>query len=244
MRRRFVAAMFLVLSATGVAQKARDAVAADPDHHRVMIENDHVRVFEARASAGDTSPTHSHPPFVFISLDTARGKLTLPDGKSVILDTYPGQAMWFAEGAEHSWQLLAGQLNVIAVEIKSAAQGMKPSAVVRKPNDSVTVDPDVHHVLFENDQVRVFEARAAKGRKSPMHSHPASLVVPLKRARMKGASTAGNTAVLDFTPGVPLWFANGMEHSWEVLAGELQVIVVEVKSAHMPSTAPPKKRAT
>lgn len=44
-----------------IGQDARDAVALDPDHHHVIMENDHVRVFEVLAAAGDTSPMHTHP---------------------------------------------------------------------------------------------------------------------------------------------------------------------------------------
>jgi hypothetical protein len=63
---------------------------------------------------------HSHPPFVFISLGTARVKLTLPDGKKVIFDTYPGQVLWMPDGMQHSWELISGDLRVVAVEVKSA----------------------------------------------------------------------------------------------------------------------------
>lgn len=110
----------LVFCATAAADTPPDAVAIDPDVHHVLLDNEHVRVFEARATQGATSPMHSHPPFVFISLGTARVKLTLPDGKKVIFDTYPGQALWMPDGMQHSWELLSGDLRVIAVEVKSA----------------------------------------------------------------------------------------------------------------------------
>lgn len=101
------------------AQKVKDAVAVDPDVHNVVLENEHVRVFEARAGGGAKSPMHSHPPFVLASLGSARVKLTLPDGSKQILDLRPGTVLWL-ENAEHSWELLAGNLHVIAVEVKSA----------------------------------------------------------------------------------------------------------------------------
>jgi hypothetical protein len=37
-----------------------DAVAAAPAHHVVLLENEHVRVLEARIEAGDTVPLHTH----------------------------------------------------------------------------------------------------------------------------------------------------------------------------------------
>ncbi len=110
----------LAFGATAAADTPPDAVAIDPDVHHVLLDNEHVRVFEARATHGATSPMHSHPPFVFISLGTARVKLTLPDGNKVIFDTWPGQVLWMPDGMQHSWELLSGDLRVVAVEVKSA----------------------------------------------------------------------------------------------------------------------------
>ncbi len=175
---------------------------------------------------------HSHPPFVFIGLETARAKMRLPDGKSVMLDVYPGQVMWAGDGMEHSWELLSGNVRVIAVEVKSA---QKPSsgalpAVTRKGNDAVAVDSDVHHVLLENEHVRVLDARAAKGRKSPMHSHSPFVFVSLGTARLYLTLPDGKNAVLDTYPGQVIWMENA-EHAWELLSGPAHVIAVEVKSA-------------
>ena len=107
-----------------VTRKANDAVAVDPDVHHVLLENDHVRVFDGRAAKGRKSPMHSHSPFVFVSLGTARMNLTLPDGKAVMFDTYPGQVIWM-ENAEHSWEILSGEAHVIAVEVKSALRAAR-----------------------------------------------------------------------------------------------------------------------
>jgi quercetin dioxygenase-like cupin family protein len=99
------------------AQDSRDAVAVDPVHHHVILENDRVRVFEALASPGARSPMHTHPPFVLVSLGKARLRMTMANGEKVIFDLNPGQVLWM-ENAEHSWEVLAGQPHVIAVEVK------------------------------------------------------------------------------------------------------------------------------
>ncbi|MGH9803816.1 MAG: hypothetical protein ACRD4D_01490 [Candidatus Acidiferrales bacterium] len=125
--RKFLILLFAfslgVAAALAAAQKPPDAVLIDPDVHHVVLENDHVRVFEARAAAGRKSPMHSHPPLVLVSIGSARVKLTLPGGEKQILDLRPGTVLWL-ENAEHSWELLAGELHVVAVEVKSA-QGAK-----------------------------------------------------------------------------------------------------------------------
>ncbi len=105
--------------ATLAAQKATDSTVIDPDVHHVVMENEHVRVFEARGAPGWKSKMHTHPPLVLVSVGSARLKLTLPDGKTSILDFRPGQVIW-VPGAEHSWELLAGDLHAVGVEVKSA----------------------------------------------------------------------------------------------------------------------------
>lgn len=101
------------------AQKAKDATIVDPDVHQVAFQNEHVRVLEVRATVGTRSPMHSHPPLVLVSIGSARVKLTSPDGTKQILDLRPGMVLWL-DGVEHSWELLAGEIHIVAVEVKSA----------------------------------------------------------------------------------------------------------------------------
>ncbi len=108
--------------AVSADERAPDAVDVHPEVHHVLFDNEHVRVFRALATAGDTSPMHSHPPFVLVSLGQTRMLMTMPDGSTAILDLLPGQVMWLEEGLEHSWEILSGEPHVIAVEIKSAAR--------------------------------------------------------------------------------------------------------------------------
>lgn len=115
----FVLSFLLGVVLLAAAQRAKDAVVVDTDFHNVVLENDQVRVLEGRASHGRKSPMHSHPSLVLVSIGSARAKLTLPDGKTTILDLRPGQVLWL-ESPEHSWELLAGELHVVAVEVKSA----------------------------------------------------------------------------------------------------------------------------
>lgn len=118
--RALLVGSLLCLGASAVnAQTAPDATVIDPDVHQVVLDNEHVRVFTAMAHAGYKSPMHSHPPFVLVSMGTARIKLALPDGKKQILDLRPGTVVWL-DGVEHAWELLSGEINVVAVEVKSA----------------------------------------------------------------------------------------------------------------------------
>ena len=37
-----------------------DAMAAAPDHHEVLLENDRVRVLDSIVGPGDSTPVHTH----------------------------------------------------------------------------------------------------------------------------------------------------------------------------------------
>jgi len=119
MKRSLTLVLAFVLGAgvSGLTQSSKDAVAVDPTHHHVIMENPRVRVFEVLAAPGDKSSMHTHPPLVAVSLSKARLRMTTPDGKSSIFDVNPGQAIWM-ENVEHSWELLAGQLHLVVVEVK------------------------------------------------------------------------------------------------------------------------------
>ncbi len=106
--------------ATAVAQKSKDGTVVDPDVHQVVLENDHIRVLEARAAPGWKSPMHTHPPLLLVSLGSARLKFSTPEGQTQIVDFRPGTLLWRDKPIEHSWELLAGNLHVVAVEVKSA----------------------------------------------------------------------------------------------------------------------------
>ncbi len=228
-RLSLVLSVLLLCAPAALAQKAPDAVAVDPTHHQVVLENDHVRVLAALASPGARSPMHSHHPLVFVSLGRARLRMTAPDGSKTIFDTHPAQVFWFQD-VVHSWELLSGQAQVIAVEVKAARQGKAPAAVARAANDPVTVDPTHHHVILENDHVRVFEVLASPGEKSPMHAHSPFVLISLDRARLRLGLPDGSSAILDLHPGQTLWLQDAA-HSWELLSGQLRVIGVEVKAA-------------
>lgn len=119
----FVSLFLLGFSlSTSADERAPDAVEIHPEVHHVLFDNEHVRVFRAIGTAGDTSPMHSHPPFVLVSLGQARLQMTLPDGEIAIVDLLPGEVMWLEDGLEHSWKMLSGEAHVIAVEVKSAAK--------------------------------------------------------------------------------------------------------------------------
>lgn len=123
MKKRWLFFLFL-LPAFGLAlawaQKPKDSTIADPEVHRVVFENEHVRVIDARAAHGWKSAMHSHAPMLVINLGSGRQKVTSPDGTTQIVDLNPGAVVWQDDAFDHAWELLSGEVHVILVEVKSA----------------------------------------------------------------------------------------------------------------------------
>lgn len=105
--------------------------------------------------------------------------------------------------------------------------------------DATIADPDAHQVVLENEHVRVLQAMAAVGKKSPMHSHPPLLLVSLGTGRVRFTFPDGKTQIFDLRPGTLFW-TDGIDHAWELLSGEVNVIAVEVKAAKAAKAAKAK----
>ena len=118
-RALFIGASLFVGVAAASAQTAPDGVVIDSDAHQVVLENEHVRVLHARRAAWKEKPD------AFPSALPPRGhrecprQVRLSDGKTQIFDINPGTVLW-VDGVEHSWEILAGEVNGVAVEVKSA----------------------------------------------------------------------------------------------------------------------------
>ncbi len=104
-----------------------DAVTAAPGHHRILFENDRVRVLDTRIGSGETTPIHTHqwPGVLYIQhwSDLVRRDT---EG-NVLLDTretesrpQAGTAQWSEALAPHSATNVGGEeIRIIAVELKT-----------------------------------------------------------------------------------------------------------------------------
>jgi mannose-6-phosphate isomerase-like protein (cupin superfamily) len=107
---------------------ALDAMTAAPDNHKVLVENDRVRVLDTKIAPGATVPLHTHcwPSVMyvlsfsdFIRYDDHGGILL--DSRELSTKPRPGEAMWSAPLQPHTLRNIGSDdLHVISVELKSA----------------------------------------------------------------------------------------------------------------------------
>ena len=103
---------------TGGAKVALDPVKVDPAHHRVLFENDRVRVLRIDIKVHDKTKQHEHPNGVAIYLTEAKAKFTLADGKTREGGGKRGGATWAAAEKHTVENTGAKPAEIILVELK------------------------------------------------------------------------------------------------------------------------------
>jgi hypothetical protein len=108
-----------------------DAVTAAPDHHRILFENDRVRVLDTRIGPGEITPIHIHQwPSVLYVLNWS--DVVRRDTKgNVLLDTRKSDSMpqastifWSEALMPHSAMNVGREeIRIIAVELKTPDAG-------------------------------------------------------------------------------------------------------------------------
>jgi beta-alanine degradation protein BauB len=101
--RRHMAVLLSGLSLLGAmgTSAAQDVVKVSPETHRVLLENDRVRVLDVRIKPGERVAMHSHPPSVVHYLSDGSLRITYPDGRTEVREVKTGTAVW-SEAATHA----------------------------------------------------------------------------------------------------------------------------------------------
>jgi hypothetical protein len=104
-----------------------DALTADPQHHKLLFENEYVRVLDTCIPPGATTNVHTHrfPAALyviswsdFIRYDE-QGNVVL-DSRTLAKTPPPFSALWTAALAPHSLQNVGiSELHIISTEIKT-----------------------------------------------------------------------------------------------------------------------------
>ncbi len=103
-----------------------DAMTAAPDHHEVLLENEHVRVLDSRVRPGDVTPVHTHRlPGVLYILGTSdfvrcdREGNVIFDSRTSEAKAEIGQAIWSPPLQPHFVKNVGEtDIRVISVELK------------------------------------------------------------------------------------------------------------------------------
>lgn len=106
--------------------KELDAMTAAPQHHSLLLENDHVRVLDSLVKPGESTPVHTHEWSGVLYILGVSDFVRYDDNGTVLFDSResadkptPGQALWSGPLQPHYVTNVGDMdIRVISVELK------------------------------------------------------------------------------------------------------------------------------
>ena len=99
-----------------------DPAVSNPDHYKVVFENDRVRVLEYRDEPGAQTTPHRHPDSVMYTLTSFRRRL-VSGGEEREVEIAAGTAGWLPAQEHHGVNTGDTPTHVLFVELKEPAPG-------------------------------------------------------------------------------------------------------------------------
>ena len=190
---RFLCTCAIVLPlASTVARRtgrAQDAVAVAPGIAKIEFENDQIRVLRVSYDPHQKSPMHRHPSIFVVTITGNDVHVSFPDGTSRTAKRPAHQFFWGEPVTHQVENLSADPMQNIEVELKQSkglGVEVKPIATDSKAQgsnaqgsnaqgtatDPVPVEQEPHHhVVFENQYIRVLEVIVKPGETTLFHKH-------------------------------------------------------------------------
>lgn len=133
---------------------------------------------------------------------------------------------------------------VLSAVVVVAGLALSSAAAAQDP---VKSNPDVYHLVFENESVRVLHVTVKPGAKTTMHDHPDNVIVSLSDAKVKFTGADGKAEEAALQTNQAMWSPAG-KHSGENIGPPVEVLLVELKGTKAPtgsvSTARPEMKIT
>jgi quercetin dioxygenase-like cupin family protein len=99
-----------------------DPVASNPEHYKVVFENERVRVLEYTDQPGDQTTPHQHPDSVMYTLSSFRRRLVSGETSREV-ELHAGSAGWLPAQEHHGENIGTTPTHVVFVELKEPAPG-------------------------------------------------------------------------------------------------------------------------
>ena len=109
--------------------------------------------------------------------------------------------------------------------------------------DPIKSNPNVYHLVFENETVRVLHVSVPLGGKTVIHEHPDNAVVVLNGGKIKFTDEAGKSQDVEMKAGEAMWSPAGKHFGENTGTGPIDAIIVELKGNNAPTATLPTSRA-
>lgn len=175
----FVLVIFLLSSGAAVVSFAQDQAAVDPGAAKVEFENDQIRVLRVSLEARQKGSVHSHPSRFGVTITSNDVRVYFPDGTTKTSARAAHEYFW-SEPVTHQVENVSGApMQNVEIELKHASGAgveVKPASGESRAQgtatDPVAVEQEPHHhVVFENQYVRVLDVVVKPGETTLFHKH-------------------------------------------------------------------------
>ena len=117
---RIAAALAALVAAGAAGARAQDVMTVAPDHYRVLVENDYIRVVENTLLPGQKDPMHSHPAGWYYVTRPGRMSVVFASGQREIWAPAAGESGWAAAESAHTSENIGdAPMSYVLVEIKA-----------------------------------------------------------------------------------------------------------------------------
>ena len=229
--------LFLILAMPGSAQ-VQDSASAAAGPVMVELENEQIRLLHARYPAHQKIAMHSHPARVVVCVTDMHVLTTLANGDKQELRCTAGESRW-SEALAHSVENLEDSpFEVVEIELKQATSAGAAVAVTASPSatlqEPVPVEKEPHHhIVFQNQYVRVLDVFFPVGEVSLFHTHSSDNVgIPISGDKSQAQPQGGEwSAPQALKPGAAGFRkARGQAYTHRVRsAGMLPFHVIDVE---------------
>lgn len=213
------------LAADGVQVSTPSAVPVEQEPaHRLVLQNEYVRVFEVWLAPGSETLWHVHRhDGASVRLGDAIIEDQPMDGTAETFGLRRGQVTYGATPAARTHRVRnVGEtpFHIVYIELLS------PPAVSADRADEPAADP---RVVLENERVRALRRVLAPGESTVMHVHASRAVgVPVTPGRLEISDPRGATKVIEAKAGAVQWIERGTTHQLKNV-GEASIEIVDVE---------------
>ncbi len=95
-----------------------NALSVVPEMTNLLLENDHVRVYDVEFKPGQKATMHTHPNHVIYVLNDAKMKITPSKGNPQEIPLKAGQALWMDATAHIAENIGKTNVHNLIVELK------------------------------------------------------------------------------------------------------------------------------
>jgi hypothetical protein len=204
---------------------AQDPAKVSPDHYKVELENEYVRVLRSTGPGHAHIPMHSHPVNIVVYLTDADVRVIGPDRVAKDSHRKRGEAIWNGEQNHERVNLSDKPYELIQVEIKER----RTTSASSEKLDPVKLLPQQFSIVFENERVRVVRVKRGARAGAVMHQHPPYVAVMLTDLHAKNTNADGTTRMaqrkagdVTFSPATQHLEANLADHPFEAVLVEIK----------------------